>query len=140
MWGKVLKVLCEKAEGRDLYILEADKDLNWFGVPLSKVCSEVNLDGSVREIVEGIRSLLEPVSPSGQLIAYLDPINYFADIYPADRPRYRVKEDQERPFAVTRSSFRVGFFESLKEAADLFLEVSKDLRRSQKIKFDVVYI
>ncbi len=140
MWGKVLKVLCEKAEGRDLYILEADRDLNWFGVPLSKVCSEVDLSGSVKEIVDGIRSMLEPVPSAGKFVAYLDPINYFADIYPADRPRYRIKGKEDRPFAITTGSLRVGFFESVKEAGDLFLEIAKELKRSERIKFDVVYV
>ena len=140
MWGKVLKVLCEKAEGKDLYILEADKDLNWFGVPLSRVCSEVNLEGSTQEIVESIRSMIEPTSQTGKFVAYLDPINFFVDIYPADKPRYRVRDNEERPFAVTRSACRVGFFESVEEAADLFLSVSKDLKEANKIKFDVVYV
>ena len=140
MWGKVFKVLCEEAEGKDLYLLEADKDLNWFGVPLSKVCSEIDFNGAVRDIVEGIRSMLEPVSQSGKLIAYLDPINSFADIYPADRPRYRLRNNEERPFAITVHSCRVGFFDSLEEAADLFLSVSKALKEKENLKFNVVYL
>ncbi|MDQ7038954.1 MAG: hypothetical protein Q9N26_07150 [Aquificota bacterium] len=138
MWGKVLKVLCEKAEGKDLYFLEADKDLNWYGVPILKVCTDVNSDALTREIIETIKAGLEPVSP-GKFVAFLNPMSFFADIYPADKPRYRDRNSPERPFIITPNSLRVGFFDSIEEAADLFLEVSKALKKSEGIKFDVVY-
>ncbi len=138
MWGKILKVLCEKAEGKDLYFLEADKDLSWFGVPVSKICADVDPDTPTKEIIESIKAGLEPVSP-GKFIAFLNPLSPFADIYPADRPRYRDRNNPERPFLITPNSLRVGFFDSVEEAANLFLEVSKALRRSEGIKFDVVY-
>ncbi|NPB06636.1 MAG: hypothetical protein GXO03_03410 [Aquificae bacterium] len=138
MWGELLKLICDKAQGRELFLLEADGELNWYGAPLSQVCSELPQDGKVSELVKAVRSKFSPVKGEGW-VAYVDPYNCFADIYPADRPRYRNRWNPERPYDVNEHAYRIGFFGSKEEAYDLFYEIAKLLKKEKDLKFDVIY-
>ena len=127
-WGKVLRAVCEKAKekGIELFILEADEDLNWFGLPIKEVCSEETLSKSDPQLFKEVKGKVEEKVSSGPVIAYLSPINFQVDIYESDRRRFPTSGTQ-RPFAVTRDGFRIGFFGDKKEAVDFFIEVSKRL-------------
>jgi len=63
---------------------------------------------------------------AGPVVAYISPVNFQVDIYESDRRRFAMSGTQ-RPFAVTRDGFRIGFFQDKKEAVDFFIEVSKRL-------------
>ena len=127
-WGKVLRAVCEKAKekGIELFILEADEDLNWFGMPIKEVCSEEMFSKSDHQLFKEVKGRVEEEVSSGPVIAYLSPINFQVDIYESDKRRFTISGTQ-RPFAVTREGFRIGFFGDKKEAVDFFIEVSKRL-------------
>lgn len=139
MWGRALKLICENLGDRELYILEADKDMKWFGASLRKLCGNLDFNARVSEIIQTIKLNLEEVKEGEGWIVYVDPINNFADIYEYNKPRYRNRFNVERPFDVSEKGFRVGFFPSKEEAYEFFLNISKILKNKEKIKFDVIY-
>jgi len=138
MWGKMLKLICERAKGRELYLLEADGELNWFGAPLSQVCGEVSEEEKVSQLVEKLRSKFSQVGKGEGWVVYVDPYNFHADIYPADKPRYRNRWNPERPYDVNEQAFRIGFFPSKEEAYDFFYGIAK-LLREENLKMDLLY-
>jgi len=137
MWGRVLKLICENLGERELYILEADKDMKWYGVPLRKLCDNLQFNGKVADLVRSIKAELGEMSGTGWVV-YVDPYNFFADVYEADKPRYRNRWNPERPSDISEKGFRVGFFGSKEEAYDFFVKIAKTLKDTEGIKFDVV--
>ncbi len=127
-WGKVLRSICEEAQekGLDLYILEADENLNWYGVALSEICSEELLSKSDNDIFKVVKGKVSEKKSGGGFIAYVSPVNFHVDVYESDRRRFQ-NPGTKRPFSVTRDGFRMGFFDSKKMAVDFFLAVSKRL-------------
>ncbi|AAC07189.1 hypothetical protein [Aquifex aeolicus] len=117
MWARVLKLICEELGDRELFLLEADKDLKWFGAPVKEVCEKVNFDARNSEIAQTVKASLQEVQGEGWIV-YVDPFNNFADIYEANKPRYRNRWNQERPYDISETRFRVGFFPSREEAYD----------------------
>ncbi|GAB6065095.1 hypothetical protein JCM9492_01870 [Aquifex pyrophilus] len=138
MWGRVLKLICEEAGDRNLFFLEADENLKWFGAPVREVCQKVNPDMKNSEIAQTVKVSLQPVEGEGWVV-YVDPFNNFADIYPSDKPRYRNRWNPERPYDINETRFRIGFFGSKEEAYDFFLKISKKIRELYDLKFDVIY-
>ncbi len=138
MLGKVLKLVCENLGDREVYFLEADGELNWFGAPVGEVCSKIDFNAKNSEIIQAIKSELKELGKGEGWVVYVDPINMFADIYEADKPRYRDKWNKDRPFNLSPMSLRIGFFASRNEAYDVFLRISKKLKE-EDYKFDVIY-
>jgi hypothetical protein len=128
-WGKVLNALCEESisEGLELYILEADSELNWFGVKLSDLCSEENLSKEDAELFKEVKGAVSEKLSAGPFVAYVSPINFQVDIYESDRKRF-ASSNTSRPFGITREGFRLGFFNDRSSAVDFFLKVAKRLR------------
>ncbi len=128
-WGKVLRALCETAdsEGVELFILEADAELNWFGVDLKELCSEDNYTKSDAQLYKEIKGRVSDKVTPGEFIAYLSPINFQVDIYESERRRF-ASSTTSRPFSVTRDGFRVGFFKDRDSAVDFFLKVARRLK------------
>ncbi|WP_457600192.1 hypothetical protein [Hydrogenivirga sp.] len=127
-WGRVLKALCEESatEGIELHILEADGELNWYGVSLKEVCSEENYSKTDGELYREIKGRVSDQVAGGGFIAYVSPVNLQVDIYESDRRMFSTA-GTSRPFAVTKDGFRVGFFKDRDTAVDLFLRVKKRL-------------
>lgn len=138
MLGRVLKLVCENLEDRELYFLEADAELNWFGAPVRELCSKLDFSAQNSEIIRAIKSELRELGKGEGWIVYLDPFNMFADIYEADRPRYRDRWSKERPFNLSHMSLRIGFFPNRNDAYEMFLRISKKLKE-ENYKFDVIY-
>lgn len=128
-WAKVLVAVCEetKEKGIELFILEADEDLNWFGLPMREVCSEETLSKTDPLIFKEIKGKVEERLDQGPFVAYVSPVNFHVDIYESDR-RMFPSPGTSRSFGVTREGFRVGFFQTKEEAVNFFLSVSKRLR------------
>ncbi|NPA32287.1 MAG: hypothetical protein GXO04_01535 [Aquificae bacterium] len=119
-------------------ILEADKELKWFGAPLGELCERIPESATNSEALRTVKSLLKETEGEGW-IAYVDPFNNFADIYESDKPRYRNRWNAERPYDVNEMAFRVGFFSSRDEAYDFFLKIAQKIRELYNLKFDVIY-
>ncbi len=140
-WGKVLKAICQEAkeEGLSLCILEADADLNWFGLKVDEVCSEGFLSKTDSELYKEIKGRVsESVSPDS-FIAYVSPVNLQVDIYESDRRRFANSTNTSRPFSVTRDGFRVGFFKDKDSAVDFFLKVRKRLKEEEGLNLHLFY-
>ena len=135
-WQKVLKAICDTAKDRkeDLYILEADRDMNWFGAPLSSLCSEDLLTKSDAQIYKAVKSSISSQVKGNGYIALVSPVNLLVDIYPHDVRRFALS-GLSRPFAVTRDSFRIGFFKDKDSAVEFFIEVGKRLEVSLHLHF-----
>ncbi len=138
MLGKVLKLISESLEGRKVYFLEADENLNWFGAPVKEVCDQLDFNDKNFSIVQTIKSNMKKLGKGEGWIVYIDPLNMFADIYEAEKPRYRDRWNKERPFNLSPTSIRIGFFSNRNEAYDIFLRISKKLKE-ENLKFDVIY-
>ena len=138
MLGKVLKLVCENLGDKEVYFLEADENLNWFGAPVKEVCSQLDFNDKNSSIVQTIKSNMKELGKGEGWIVYVDPFNMFADIYEADKPRYRDRWNKDRPFNLSHMSIRIGFFASRDEAYDIFLKISKKLKE-ENFKFDVIY-
>ncbi len=128
-WAKVLETLCETAKesGLNLFILEADDKLKWFGYPVGQICVEALNGKKDTELFKEIKSKISEEVQAGKFIAYVSPVNFQVDIYESDRPRF-AQAGSSRPFCVTREGFRVGFFESKEDAVNFFLKVAKKLQ------------
>ena len=135
-WQKVLKAICDTAKDKscELYILEADRDLNWFGAPLSSLCSQDLLSRSDTQIYKSVKSSISSEVKGDGYIALVSPVNFLVDIYPHDAQRFALS-GLSRPFAVTRDSFRLGFFKDIDSAVEFFVEVSKRLEVSLHLHY-----
>ena len=140
-WGKVLRAICEEAKERgvNLYILEGDESLNWFGFPVKEVCFEENFSKEDTELFKEVKAKAEAGVQGNGYIAYVSPLNFFVDIYESDRRRFAVSGASSRPFGVTRDGFRVGFFADKEEAVNFFLGVAKRLREEASINLHLFY-
>ncbi len=138
MLGRVLKLICESLDNKEVYFLEADGELNWYGASVQEVCNKLNFDDTNSSIVQSIKSELKELGKGEGWIVYVDPYNMFADIYEAKRARYRDRWNKERPYNLSPTSIRIGFFKTRDEAYDTFLKISKKLKE-EDLKFDVIY-
>ncbi len=129
-WAKVLRAVCEEAkeERVELFILEGDSELNWYGAGLSELCQEVEPTSEDAPLYRKVKSKISDKVGGGGFIAYVSPVNFQVDIYESDRRRFPSSSESSRPFSVTRDGFRVGFFSNREEAVDFFLRVGKRLR------------
>ncbi len=137
-WAKVLKVICEEAKGKNLYILEADSDMNWFGLPLKDLCTDSTYSLKDPEIYRMLKGKINEEVKGEGFVALVNPVNMYADIYESSRPLFASSWAKERPFDVTRDSFRLGFFETKEEAVNFFLKVSSRLKE-EGISFHLFY-
>ncbi len=139
-WAKVLKGICEEAleAGKEIYILEGDSEMNWFGISLKDLCSDSTYSMGDYELYKLVKSKMsEEVNGEG-FIALVNPANMYADIYESSRPLFPSSHNKTRPYDTTRDHFRIGFFKTKEEAVDFFLNVSKRLRE-EGIVFHVFY-
>ncbi len=125
-WSRVLEKICRALGDKNLYIIEGDHELNWFGMPVRDICGSLNLkDGELYKIIKG--KVQEEVKGSG-FIALVSPVNLYVDIFPHDSRRFSSGEGRSRPFDITREHFRIGFFPSKEEAVNFFLKVEALLK------------
>ncbi len=129
-WAEIIRAICEtlKDEEVNLYILEADEGLNWYGVPVKDFCSDEILEMKDYEFYKTVKGKVNTPTPAGEYIALVNTFNFHADIYPSKSPRFLTCPGTSRPYCITRDSFRIGFFEDKKKAVDFFLKVAKKLR------------
>jgi hypothetical protein len=135
-WSKILEKICDVLGEKDLYILEADQELNWYGLPLKDLCGSLDLtDSELFKVIKG--KVQEEVKGEGY-IALVSPVNLYVDIYPYDRRRFSSGENRTRPFDVTREHFRVGFFKTKEDAVNFFLRV-ESLLKEEGINLHLFY-
>jgi hypothetical protein len=139
-WAKVLKVICEEAlkEGREIYVVEGDSQMRWFGLSLKDLCSDSTYSMSDPEIYRIVKAKITEEVRGGGFMALVNPVNMYADIYESSRPLFASSHNRTRPYDVTRDHFRVGFFPTKEEAVDFFLRVSQRLREAG-ITFHIFY-
>ncbi len=139
-WAKVLKGICEQAlkEGKEIYVVEGDPDMNWFGISLKDLCSDSVYSMSDFELYKMVKGKASEELKGGGFIALVNPVSFYADIYESNRPLFASSHNRSRPYDITREHFRVGFFTTKEEAVNFFLEVSKRLRE-EGINFHVFY-
>lgn len=125
-WSQILRKICEQSSGKQLFILEGDQDLNWYGMPLQDLCS--NVDQSDQDLYRVMKGKAQEEVSGGGYVALVSPSNLYVDIYPADHRRFASSLNKSRPFDITREYFRIGFFNSKEEAVNFFLEVARKLR------------
>ncbi len=125
-WSQVLKSICQLAGEKKLYVIEGDQDLNWYGMPLEDLCT--NVDQSDGDLYKVMKSKAQEEVEGGGYIALVSPINLYVDIYPSDTKRFASSLNKARPFDITREYFRIGFFSTKEEAVNFFLEVSRKLK------------
>ncbi len=133
-----MRVICEEARDKDLYILEADSEMNWFGISLKDVCMSSTYSMKDTEIYRMLKGKINEEVRGGGFVALVNPANMYADIYESSRPLFASSWTKERPFDVTKDYFRLGFFETKEEAVNFFLKVSSRLRE-EGISFHLFY-
>ena len=140
-WGKILKALCEEAqkEGKDIYILEGDSSLNWFGVPLKNFCRDENYEKEDSKLFKEIKKEINTQLSNGGYLILISPMNMWADVYESKSQKFKNPANLERPFDVSFDRFRVGFFKDKEEAVDFILKVSKRLNEEFNLHLHVFY-
>jgi len=138
MWGRILKLVCQELGDRNLFFLEADGNLKWYGVPVKEICDKVGFEATNSEIAQTVKANLQEVQGKGWVV-YVDPFNNFANIYKSDKPRYGNRWNPDRPFDISEVRLRIGFFGSKEEAYDFFLKISKKIKELYNLEFDVIY-
>ncbi len=139
-WAKVLKTMCEEAlsSGKEIYILEGDSQMNWFGISLKDVCSDSVYSMTDPEVYKMLKSKTNEEVKGEGFIALVNPVSMYVDIYESSRPFFASSHNKARPYDITRDHFRVGFFSAKEEAVDFFLRVSKRLKE-EGINFHLFY-
>ena len=140
-WGKVIQALCEEAnrENLNLYIVEGDKELNWFGAKLEDFCTEEVYSAEDVEVFKKVKEKISDKLEGKGYIVLISPMNLWADIYEASVPKFKNPNPSDRPFGVSFDRFRVGFFEDKKKAVDFMLNVAKTLRDKFNLHLHLFY-
>ncbi|WP_164930602.1 hypothetical protein [Aquifex aeolicus] len=140
-WGKVLQALCEEAKekGIDLYILEADEKLNFYGTPLKEFCKEELFDAEDVKVFKRVKENLSEQMEGRGYVVLISPMNLWADIYEYNKPKFKNPNDPSRPFGVSFDRFRIGFFDEKQKAVDFMLDVAKRLRDKFNLHLHVFY-
>ncbi len=125
-WSQVLKRICQIAESKKLYVIEGDQDLNWYGMPLEDLCTNVDLSDT--DLYKVMKSKAQEEVEGSGYIALVSPVNLYVDIFPSSSRRFASSFNKGRPFDITRDHFRIGFFNTKEEAVNFFLEVSRKLK------------
>ncbi len=140
-WGKVIQAICEEAnkENVDLYIVEGDSELNWFGAKLSNFCNDEVYSGEDVKVFKKVKEKISEKLDGKGYIVLISPMNLWADIYDASVPKFRNPNPSDRPFGVSFDRFRVGFFEDKEKAVKFMLNVAKNLRDKFNLHLHLFY-
>ncbi len=140
-WGKIIQALCEEAnrENLNLYIVEGDNELNWFGAKLKDFCNEEIYSGEDVKVFKKVKEKVSDKLEGKGYVVLISPMNLWADIYEASIPKFKSSNPSDRPFGVSFDRFRVGFFEDKKKAVDFMLNVAKTLRDKFNLRLHLFY-
>ncbi|HID65456.1 MAG TPA: hypothetical protein EYP32_00575 [Aquificaceae bacterium] len=140
-WGKILQALCEEAKekGVSLYILEADKEMNYYGAQLSDFCKNNLYNEEDVKVLKAIKENLSEKLEGNGYVVLISPLNLWADIYEYDRPKFKNPGNSEKPFDINLDRFRIGFFDEKQKAVDFMLNLAKRLREKFKLHLHVFY-
>ena len=127
-WAKTLLSICGESKDRELYLLEGDESLSWYGVSLGEICHEIKPSMNDSEVFKLVKGKTQKDVPKGEYIAYVSPVNFQVDIYESDRKRFINSSNSSRPFSITRDAFRIGFFPDKENAVDFFIKVRQRLK------------
>ncbi|WP_461831830.1 hypothetical protein [Aquifex sp.] len=140
-WGKILKGLCElsKEKGVNLYILEGDKDLNYYGAQLKEFCKEELYNEEDFKVFKKVKENLNTQLEGKGYVILVSPLNLWADVYEYNKRKFVNPVNKDRPFDVSLDRFRIGFFEEKKEAVEFALSLADKLRKEFNLHLHVFY-
>ena len=141
-WGKIIQALCEEAkkENLSLYIVEGDKDFNWFGAELEEFCKDEIYSEEDAKLFKKVKDKISKKLDGKGFIVLVSPMNLWADIYEVNVPKFRNPNPADRAFGVSFDKFRIGFFESKEKAVDFMLNVAKILRDKFNLHLHLFYV
>ncbi len=141
-WGKIIQALCEEAnrEKLDLFIVEGDRELNWFGTKLNNFCKDEVYSQEDFKLFRKIKeSITEKLEGKGYLVL-ISPMNLWADVYEVSSPKFRNPNPGERPYGVSFDKFRIGFFEDKEKAINFVINVSRILQEKFNLHLHLFYV